>query len=89
MILPGSSEKDACLIAERLRKSVEGSGLVLPGGRETSCTVSIGVSTMEKGDEGGACLFERAQTAMYRAERGGRNRVMAGGSLICEVEIPG
>lgn len=88
VILPGSSEKDACLIAERLRKSVEGKGLVFPDGRETICTVSIGVSTMEGGDEGGVSLFKRAHSGMLRAKRGGRNRVMAGGSLICEVEIP-
>ena len=87
VILPGSSEKDACLIAERLRKNVASRSFVLKDGREVGCTVSIGVASLEKSDDQ-VTLFERADEAMYKAKENGRNRVISGSSLICEVELP-
>ena len=87
VILPDSPEKDACLIAERLRKSVESRGLVLEDGRTVNCTISIGVASLIEGDDPRS-LFVRADEALYMAKENGRNRVVSCGSMVCEVEMP-
>lgn len=60
----------ALTVAERMRVAVEQSPVV--AGR--SVTVSIGVSTYEPGDTFDS-LLHRADDALYRAKRAGRNRV--------------
>jgi diguanylate cyclase (GGDEF)-like protein len=60
----------ALTVAERMRVAVEQSPVV--AGR--AVTVSIGVSTHEPGDTFDS-LLHRADDALYRAKRAGRNRV--------------
>ncbi len=59
-------------LAERLRQSAEALDLGKLGG----VTISIGVATWQHGDDLKA-LVARADQAMYRAKKGGRNRVEA------------
>ena len=40
-------------------------------------TASVGVSTLERREDTPESLFKRADTALYTAKRGGRNRVVA------------
>jgi two-component system, cell cycle response regulator len=66
----------AMLMAERVRKLVEGTLIHLEGGKEMKCTVSIGVATYPTTpcktlDQ----LVEAADKALYRAKHGGRNQV--------------
>jgi diguanylate cyclase (GGDEF)-like protein len=70
VILPGTGSAAAVELAERIRAAIEGGGAV---------TASIGIATAalsESGDrrtpEG---LVPAADTAMYKAKAGGRNRV--------------
>jgi two-component system, cell cycle response regulator len=76
IILRAIGIDSAQLMAERVRKLVEGTLIQLDGGKEMKCTVSIGIAgypstpckTLEH-------LVEAADKALYRAKHGGRNRV--------------
>ena len=68
-ILPDADEEGAALLAERLRAAVEGADWPL-----RPVTISLGVATLAPGETPGE-LVARADAALYRAKRGGRNRV--------------
>jgi len=70
LLVPDSSLTQATELAERIRKGVE--GLVLPN--IDPVTLSLGVAELTPG-ETSACLIQRADSALYQAKRGGRNRV--------------
>lgn len=67
--------EDALQMAERLRKSVDASELVLDNGTTIKYTVSIGLSLPRTADEAVEEVLKRADTAMYSAKKNGRNRV--------------
>lgn len=64
---------EACRLAERLRALI--AGLEIDGYPE-SVTVSVGVAAWRPGDDRKS-LVARADRAMYRAKRQGRNRVVS------------
>lgn len=70
-LLPGLDTGDARKLGERLRQAVEQGieGSLLP-----DVTISVGVAHFRADDDGDA-LLARADTALYSAKRGGRNRV--------------
>ena len=76
VVLPGMSPADAKGFAERVRSSIErecGRGV-----REVSnmkVTVSLGLATLSRDMRTAAELVDRADQALYRAKRSGRNRV--------------
>lgn len=76
ILLPDIKLEEACVVAERLRESLSSAGLLLEDGREVPITVSIGVATMEEGDEALEALFHRADVGLYQAKGSGRNRVV-------------
>lgn len=75
-VLPDTDLAGALTLAERVRQGVE----ALPpyGGDERSVSVSIGIGVYEPGTaQTLADLIARADEALYRAKRDGRNRVEA------------
>ena len=68
---------DARSVAERLRLAVANSPCRLPGDQTISITISIGVAICGPG-EGVDTALMRADEALYRAKRGGRDRVEIG-----------
>ena len=81
--LPCSLE-DGILAAERVREAFEASGIVDESG-PVDTTVSIGVAGGPAGTEL-EVLLAAADTALYQAKRGGRNRVEAAEELPLSLE---
>lgn len=73
-ILPGTPLPGAMLVAERLRKAVSDTVIFAANGTPlTSVTLSLGIAELGHGEDTDA-LIARADAALYRAKRGGRNR---------------
>jgi len=75
VIASHTKQDGATLLAERIRQAVE--NITTINGRETSLTVSIGVTELTETDTAES-LFERCDDAMYQAKQNGRNRVVVG-----------
>jgi len=82
-LLPCSLE-EAVIAAERVREAFEDSGIVVEDG-PVDTTVSIGVAGGPAGTEL-EVLLAAADTALYQAKRGGRNRVEAAEELPLSLE---
>ncbi|MBU6442644.1 MAG: PleD family two-component system response regulator [Alphaproteobacteria bacterium] len=78
VVMPDTDMAFACAVAERLRKSVEVNPFPVsrdPG--RLNVTVSIGIAGSEGNNDSAEALLHRADQALYRAKREGRNRVIA------------
>jgi diguanylate cyclase (GGDEF)-like protein len=71
VVLPTTRLGDGAEIAERIRRQVQ----VLAS--DVPVTVSIGIADGEPDRDIPEAVFERADQALYRAKKGGRNRVVA------------
>jgi diguanylate cyclase (GGDEF)-like protein len=89
VLLPGADVPAAMAFAERLRQRIGSTPLTIDG-HVLAVTVSIGIAAMHARDPGGDAALIRADKALYRAKRGGRNRVeLAGeGNEPAENETP-
>jgi two-component system cell cycle response regulator len=77
--LPGAGDGEAMLVAHRMRKTVEKMRMIV-NGSSIRITASFGVSRFPEGpNDSMDSLIRRADEAMYRAKREGRNRVCAAG----------
>ena len=74
VVLPGTDQATAQVIAERLRRTVEATPLHTDRG-DLLITVSFGVSSLKKDHASMAVLVDEADAAMYLAKNMGRNRV--------------
>jgi len=74
VVLPETSLSAAFDVAERLRAHIQEKPIIA-GHIAVSCTVSIGVAQLSSQDSGIEELLQRADTALYAAKKGGRNRV--------------
>ncbi len=75
ILFPESSARDAVVPLERLRQAVAALR-IHHAGQAMTVTVSIGVAEYCIGDDLIEHLLERADTALYAAKSGGRNRVV-------------
>ncbi|MEO5336507.1 MAG: diguanylate cyclase [Magnetospirillum sp. WYHS-4] len=75
VVLPETDMGEAILVAERMRKAVARLEFPLPDGRVLKVTCSIGVAECLRPDESLEGSLHRADTALYRAKEGGRDRV--------------
>lgn len=76
VILPETPGELACAAAERVRRAIAADDFnVLADTNQVSVTVSAGVATLLGADDTMAELLARADTALYQAKSGGRNRV--------------
>jgi len=82
-LLPCALEEGA-LVAERVRESFAASGIVSDDG-PVETTVSIGVAGGPAGTEL-EVLLAAADTALYQAKRGGRNRVVSAEEIPLSLE---
>lgn len=90
VVFSGKSAEDALPHLDTLRKSIEDSGFVIRakdrprkkptknqngGGKRVSVTISIGVSEQSEKHTTPDAVIKAADQALYRAKKGGRNRV--------------
>jgi two-component system cell cycle response regulator len=78
VVMPDTDAALAFTVAERLRKSVENTMFDIsraPG--KLPITISVGIASSMGSDDTAEKLLHRADQALYRAKRDGRNRVIA------------
>ena len=78
VLMPDTEPHVAELVAERIRQRVERVPFPINGGRKSiGVTVSVGVAGCRGGPTTAESMLKRADEALYRAKREGRNRVIA------------
>jgi len=77
VIMPDADLGVASTVAERLRGRIATPPFRLGSGATLDITISIGVAGRNPGERNGDVLLKRADQALYRAKRDGRNRVVA------------
>ena len=75
VLLPDTPYEGATHVAESLRKELSKTSVVLWNGESVSTTASVGVAVANTGELDARALIGRADSALYRAKHGGRNRV--------------
>jgi two-component system, cell cycle response regulator len=76
VVMPETDLAVATMVAERLRRRVAGEPFAIQQGpRGIEVTISIGIAALAAGDTP-ASVLKRADQALYRAKRDGRNRVV-------------
>lgn len=75
ILLPNTELSDAVILAERLRKAIEGLSCMLQK-KTINMTASFGVSAFDTDMKDLDELFRNADTALYQAKDQGRNRVV-------------
>ena len=79
LLLPETEAPGAAAVAERVRVRLEVTSHPSPGGEPFTVTASFGVASLGPGVATGEALLQAADEALYRAKRGGRNRVVTSG----------
>jgi diguanylate cyclase (GGDEF)-like protein len=80
LLMPEASLETAGGVAERLRETVSQLRIEVDGGLEISMTISVGVAASYPQDapDSASSLLVRADKALYRAKKEGRDRVVLG-----------
>jgi len=77
IVMPETDVAVAAMVAERLRRRIAAEPFAIQQGVKTiPVTISIGIAALRDKDDNGASLIKRADQALYRAKRDGRNRVV-------------
>ena len=78
VVMPETDMAVASVVAERLRRRIASETFsVSDGQKAVSLTISIGIAALSGPNDSQQALFKRADQALYRAKREGRNRVVA------------
>jgi two-component system, cell cycle response regulator len=76
VVMPETDMAVATMVAERLRRRIASEPFpIQKGARMIEVTISIGIAALGPGDDA-AAVIKRADQALYRAKRDGRNRVV-------------
>jgi two-component system cell cycle response regulator len=78
IVMPDTDMTVAAAVAERLRRRIAGEPFPIQQGTKLlNVTLSIGIAALSNPDDTAATILKRADLALYRAKRDGRNRVVA------------
>lgn len=80
ILIPNASEKEALMLAERIRQKYETMPIML-NGQPVKCTVSAGVCDSSQLGSDFKSMFSAADKALYAAKKAGRNKVVLYSSL--------
>src|SRR5262245_15195473 len=76
VVMPETDMAVATLVAERLRRRIASEPFpIQQGASKVEVTISVGIAALAHG-ESAAAVLKRADQALYRAKRDGRNRVV-------------
>ncbi|MDO5438029.1 MAG: GGDEF domain-containing protein, partial [bacterium] len=75
ILMPETLIEKAFIPLERLRKTIENRNFIFEG-KKMNVTVSIGASTYRKEMRDANELVEKADAALYRAKKSGKNKVV-------------
>ena len=77
LVMPETDMAVATMVAERLRRRIATEPFVIQqGARSLEITISIGIAAINDPNDTAAAILKRADEALYRAKRDGRNRVV-------------
>jgi two-component system cell cycle response regulator len=77
IVMPETDMAVATMVAERLRRRIASEPFTIQNGaRNLDVTISIGIAALDGPADNAAAILKRADTALYRAKRDGRNRVV-------------
>jgi two-component system, cell cycle response regulator len=77
LVMPETDMAVAAMVAERLRRRIAAEPFAIQqGARVVPVTISIGIAALRDKDDTAASVLKRADQALYRAKRDGRNRVV-------------
>jgi two-component system, cell cycle response regulator len=77
IVMPETDMAVATLVAERIRRRIASEPFAIQdGARKLDVTISIGIAALVGPGDTAAAVLKRADTALYRAKRDGRNRVV-------------
>jgi two-component system, cell cycle response regulator len=77
-VMPDTDMAVAAMVAERLRRRIAADPFPISRGeRKVEVTISIGLAALAGAEDSAANVLKRADQALYRAKRDGRNRVVA------------
>ncbi|AMN42459.1 PleD family two-component system response regulator [Rhodoplanes sp. Z2-YC6860] len=78
IVMPETDMAVATIVAERLRRRIASEAFnITQGAKAIDVTISIGIATLDTADDTPSTILKRADQALYRAKRDGRNRVVA------------
>ena len=78
VVMPDTDLGIAAMVAERIRRRIAGEPFPIEGGKRTiEVTISVGIAARVGAQDNGTLMLKRADEALYRAKRDGRNRVAA------------
>ena len=75
VFLPGGTPAQAMRVGERVCQRVRDADIIHAGSPEGRLTVSVGIASLQPGDQDAEQMLRRADAALYRAKAAGRNRV--------------
>ncbi len=81
VLLENASNSKAIEIAERIRRIIAENEFEISSGRKINVTISIGISSYPETVTDITQIIERADEALYKAKRNGRNLVVSNGVL--------
>jgi two-component system cell cycle response regulator len=78
VVMPDTGVAMATMVAERLRKRIATEPFrINQNTRTVQATISVGIAAMRSVEDRPSDIIRRADEALYRAKRQGRNRVVA------------
>ncbi len=78
VVMPETDLGVAGMVAERIRRAIASNPFSVDSGKNRlDVTISIGLATLDTKGEQIAAVLKRADQALYRAKRDGRNRVVS------------
>ncbi|MGI8525599.1 MAG: PleD family two-component system response regulator [Pseudolabrys sp.] len=77
VVMPETDIAVAAMVAERLRRRIANEAFAIQqGSKSLEVTISIGIAALNGAADNAAAILKRADLALYRAKRDGRNRVV-------------